>query len=367
MTSKGFHGEMMTRILGFGTAVPDHAIDQEAALRFMKALHLFDDGPASRRLERRLNIIYRRSGIERRYSCCPEYALGEAGRLPSGWGLDRRMERYKSEVAHLARQAALNALENSQSDPGEITHILFATCTGFVAPGPDLAVAGALGLSPDIRRVQIGFMGCQAALHGLQVANAFCDSDRTARVLLICAELCTLHFRETVDDETLIANCLFGDGAAAAVLAGDDCDRGFLSISGFSSRVFPDSADLLTWRIGDSSFIMGLDLSTPRAISKSLPAFARNLGAADGDPNNWAVHPGGPAILEATERAANFPPGALRVSREILRDYGNMSSPTTLFVLDRVAAGMKPGEEGVAMAFGPGLSVEAMRFAYCGT
>ena len=362
-----------TLLLGVGTALPRYRIAQNEAASFMKRVHLEgsvqERSPAQeRQLERRIDYLYRRSGIESRYTCCPEFTDGAAVSA-ARMTLVERMQRYEREVVPQATSASEAALARSGLAAAQITHLVFATCTGFVVPGPDQQVAGALGLGRDLRRVQIGFMGCQAALHGLQVADAFCRSDPAARVLLVCAELCSLHFRDSVADQDLVANCLFGDGAAAAILVPDSAGVGAgdhlpLQIRGFESRLLPDSADFLTWRIDDDAFSMGLDPGTPRVLAKSLPAFVAQWSAAlPHDGLHWAVHPGGPAILNAVEEALRMSPQALENSRQVLRSFGNMSSPTVLFVLERTLAQMVPGQSGVALSFGPGLSIEGMRFS----
>ncbi len=280
--------------------------------------------------------------------------------------LVERMQRYEREVVPLAARACESALERTATTAAQITHLVFATCTGFVAPGPDQQVARVLGLRADLRRLHIGFMGCQAALHGLQVADAFCRSDPEARVLLVCAELCSLHFRNSDTDEDLVANCLFADGAAAAVLGlesdGTDKDAVPLRIRGFKSCVLEDSADFLTWRIDNAAFSMGLDPGTPRVLAKSLPAFAEQLSPKREENLHWAIHPGGPAILDAAREALRLPAAGVDGSTSVLRDFGNMSSPTVLFVLDHMLPAMEPETTGAALSFGPGLSIEGMRF-----
>ncbi len=358
-----------TLLLGIGTAVPRYRIAQDEAAYFMKRAHLSGAGderrsPQQQRvLERRIDYLYRRSGIESRYSCCPEFADGSAMTV-AHMTLAERMQRYEREVVPLAVRACESALERTATAAAQITHLVFATCTGFVAPGPDQQVARALGLRTDLRRLQIGFMGCQAALHGLQVADAFCRSDPTARVLLVCAELCSLHFRNSDTDEDLVANCLFADGAAAAILGSSaGVDGSHARIRGFESWVLEDSADFLTWRIDNAAFSMGLDPGTPRVLAKSLPAFAQQLLAPEREEHpQWAIHPGGPAILDAAQEALRLPAEMVDGSRSVLRDFGNMSSPTVLFVLERTLCAMEPGGTGAALSFGPGLSIEGMRF-----
>jgi predicted naringenin-chalcone synthase len=343
-----------------GTAVPACCISQDEAYRFMAAC--YPDDPA---LGRRLRYLYRRSQIQFRHSCAVEFGTAPV-HLADKTGTAQRMVQYEKHAVPLAETAARRALEGV-FQAGEITHLIVVTCTGFFAPGPDVALIDRLALPRGVRRLQIGFMGCQAALQGLQVANAICGSDPEAVVLLVCVELCTLHFSRTPTDENLVVNSLFADGAAAAVLSapGRRQGRGCFAIEGFASQVAADTQGMLAWRIGDQGFSMGLDVAVPGLVGREVPGFTAGLLAAGGwtqaEVDFWAVHPGGPAILEAVVTALDLPAGALESARAVLREYGNMSSPTLLFVLDRLLAGA-PAGRGVALAFGPGVSLEGMRW-----
>ncbi|MBI2504473.1 MAG: type III polyketide synthase [Candidatus Latescibacteria bacterium] len=354
MPSKG------TILWSIGTALPAHRISQEQACLFMAACF-----PKDRVLARRLRYLYRRSQIQFRHTCGAEFT-GMPGDLAGEAGTAQRMAVYEKQAAPLAEAAARQALQDL-FQPDEITHLIAVTCTGFFAPGPELVLVERLGLRREVRRLQIGFMGCQAALQGLQMADAICRSDAAAVVLLVCVELCTLHFCRTPTEENLVVNSLFADGAAAALLSapGRRQGRGLCALEGFASYVVPHTPELLSWRIGDQGFRMGLDVAVPRAVGRAVPAFVEGLLAA-GDwvqdqVDFWAVHPGGRAILEAVERALALPGDALEPARAVLREYGNMSSPTLLFVLDRILAQGRPGR-GVALSFGPGLSLEGMRW-----
>lgn len=349
-----------TTLWRIGTAVPAHRISQEQACRFMAACFPGDQG-----LGRRLRYLYRRSQIQFRHTCGAEFTRMPV-ELAGEVGTAQRMAAYEEQAVPLAEAAARQALQ-AVFQPDEVTHLIAVTCTGFFAPGPELALVERLGLRREVRRLQIGFMGCHAALQGLQTADAICRSDAQAVVLLVCVELCTLHFRRTPTEENLVVNSLFADGAAAAVLSapGRRQGRGLCALEGFASYVVPHTPELLSWRIGDQGFRMGLDTGAPKAVGRAVPAFVEGLLAAGGweraQVDFWAVHPGGRAILEAVERALVLPGGALEPARAVLREYGNMSSPTLFFVLDRILAQGTPGR-GVALSFGPGLSLEGMRW-----
>lgn len=346
---------MKTGFWSVGTAVPEYRIEQLQVLDFMR-----DCYTTEQRTNRRLAYIYRRSQIETRYTCCPEFAA--RGRTTAQHFGQRstaeRMALYEEVAGELAVAAAEQALQAAPYGAAEITHLLFVTCTGFVAPGPELTVIEKLGLRHDIRRLQIGFMGCQAALQGLQTADAICRADADARVLLVCVELCTLHFSSDPSEENLVVNSLFGDGAAAMVLASAAAPCRLVR---FASQLLPKRRELISWRIGDSGFRMGLDITAPAALHDGLPAFVDRLlaGCARIEMVCWAVHPGGRAILDVVERSLGLVGDQLKPSRRILRDYGNMSSPTVLFVLQRLMAGGQSGL-GAMLSFGPGLSLEGM-------
>jgi predicted naringenin-chalcone synthase len=216
-----------------------------------------------------------------------------------------------------------------------------------------------------VHRWQIGFMGCQAALQGLQAADAICRADPQAVVLLVCAELCTLHFQRQPNAENLVANSLFADGAAAVILSSavDKTAAPLCGLECFSSYLAPATRELISWRIGDKGFQMGLNLEVPQALGALLPDFIEALlpNGAGARINAWAVHPGGRAILDTVQRVLGLEEAHLSASRAVLRQYGNMSSPTVLFVLDRLLA-EQPQADGVALSFGPGLSLEGMRW-----
>ncbi|MFC1661923.1 type III polyketide synthase, partial [Gemmatimonadota bacterium] len=241
------------------------------------------------------------------------------------------------------------------------------SCTGFFAPGLDTALVDILGLPPTVERTHVGFMGCHGALNGMRVASSFAGADPGAQVLLSSVELCTLHMSYVWDPDTLVANSLFGDGAAALVGVGDSVpseNRGWCLAASGTCRL-PDSDDAMSWRIGDHGFRMTLSPSVPDIIGAHLRGWigewlgAQGLGMAD--VSTWAVHPGGPRILKAVGEALDLLPDSQTVSRGVLSEFGNMSSATILFILDRLRRQNAP-RPCVAVAFGPGLVVEAALF-----
>lgn len=320
--------------------------------------------PEARRLFARMT---RRAGIDHRYSVLPASFGGGSPTAPGGFYADDPLPGTAARMAIYAQAApelALAAVDRlaAQASLAGVTHLVVASCTGFVAPGLDQIVARRLGLPGSVERLLIGFMGCYAAIAALRSARHIVRSEPAARVLVIACELSTLHLQDSADPESLLAQLQFGDGAAAALVTADPC--GFALGAPFAATL-PDSAELIRWTITDRGFAMTLSGAVPRRIATALadPDFAatvtagRHPSAVDG----WAVHAGGRSILDAVEGAFALPAEALAAARGVLADHGNMSSATLLFTLARMLAGPPVGQ-GVALAFGPGLAAEGIGF-----
>jgi predicted naringenin-chalcone synthase len=353
-------------LLSIGTALPEHGIEQARAAGFVHSISERTDERSRRRIE----ALFRRSRIDRRHSVL----LGAGGDLTEagaffardeGWpGTEARMRIYAAQAPPLAARAARRALEAADLEPDRVTHLVTVSCTGFAAPGVDVELLERLELGRDVARTHVGFMGCHGGLNGLRLARAFAAADPAARVLVCAVELCSLHLAREASEGALVANTLFADGAAAALLGGRERPGGW-SLAASGSRLFGDSRDAMIWRVGDHGFRMTLSATVPERIGEELAPFLADWlaqsGLEPGDVRSWAVHPGGPRIVEAVEEALGLPPEAAVVSREVLREHGNMSSPTLLFILDRLRrAGA--GRPCVALGFGPGLMVEAALF-----
>ena len=360
---------MSLEITGLGTAVPDHAIRQRDAASL--AVQLANAGPGR---ERALAALYRRSGIESRGSVlldepgagpfAQEFFPPAATETAGGPTTGERMARYALEAGRLAAAAARAGLNAAATDPSAVTHLVTCSCTGFANPGVDIELVSTLGLSPQVARLHVGFMGCHGAFNALRAAAAFATADPQAVVLTTCVELCSLHFQYGDCDDHIVANSLFADGAAAAVATGGRAGRpatGPWRLLGQSSELLPGSSGDMGWLIGDSGFEMTLSPRVPELVAERLrPVVDRGLAACGltaADVASWAVHPGGPRILAGVEQALGLPAEALAVSRSVLASHGNMSSATILFILDRLAREAPPGPC-VALAFGPGLTVE---------
>lgn len=359
-------------IQGIGTATPEYSVDQSEAVEIAKAF--MGNGRGD---EKTLATLFRMTRVEKRHSVLLEApGNGEARQTfypPAAGPYDRgptteaRMRRYAEHAPELATAAARKALQESALEADQVTHIITISCTGFESPGIDVALIKRLGLSPSVERVQVGFMGCHGALNGLRVAQAFVESDPQACVLLCAVELCSLHYQYGWDPQQMVANSLFADGAAAMVATGEWLTRGECwRVIGCGSHLMPDSEDSMTWRIGDHGFQMTLSPQVPDLIRQHLrpwlSAWLESNGYYLNDIGSWAIHPGGPRIVRVVVDALNVPPEAASGSNEILATYGNMSSPTVLFVLQRLqqTASARPC---VAMGFGPGLVVETTLFA----
>jgi predicted naringenin-chalcone synthase len=319
------------------------------------------------RMRRLFARMAERSGIAHRFSTL------QPAEQPGSRTLDRdgfyrrgdfpgsaaRMARYEQAALPLAL-AAVDRLGGAAS-LGDVTHLVVTSCTGFYAPGLDLQLTRALGLSPSVERTLVGFMGCYAAFNALKLARHIVRSEPHARVLLVNLELCTLHLQETANLEQVLSFLVFADGCAATLVSADPVG---LCLDRFHAELLPETEPLITWRIGDVGFDMVLSGQVPGAIGTGLARSAPQIldSAGSEPPELWAVHPGGRSVLDAVQGALELPPEALADSRAVLREFGNMSSATILFVLDRIMRTARRGASGIAMGFGPGLVAETLRF-----
>ncbi|MAM60223.1 type III polyketide synthase [Maritimibacter sp. UBA3975] len=273
-----------------------------------------------------------------------------------------RMKRYSREAPLLVDRALADLAKRAGGGWAEgLTHLVICTCTGFAAPGLDHHLVNAHGIPSTVERTLIGFMGCNAAINGYKTARHIVISDPSAKVLVLNVELCGLHFQENAPLQTALMFMLFADGAAAALVSAEP--TGF-ELEAFRSDMLPDSRDHITWDIGDDGFDMWLSGRVPRTIFKNLPGHFETLAAAAGrDIDLWAIHPGGRTIIDAVEASLSLTPADVACSRGVLNDFGNMSSATLPFVLQRMLSQPRAGRTGVAIGFGPGVSVESMVFS----
>ena len=353
-----------------GTALPPNDV-HEAFVDFVGTLIT----------DRREQVIFRRlvgrSAIEHRWSFFTPVkdkegftADAEGFYRPGAFPTTaRRMAQFAATAPGLAEQA-IAGLGLSATELAGITHLVVASCTGMVAPGIDQILVQRLGLNPSVERTHVGFMGCYAAVNSLRLAHHFVRSDPAARVLVVNLELCSLHFQETEQLESLLAMLLFGDGCSAALVS---ADAQGIALVDFRAATIADSAEAITWGVGDQGFDMVLSGQVPAILQRALtgPTGADLLhGRSPDDYGVWAVHGGGRAILDAVESGLGLGQDALNLSRDVLRECGNMSSATIMFVLQRIMAdigsSVPRGAPGFAVAFGPGLAAETFRFETVG-
>jgi predicted naringenin-chalcone synthase len=329
--------------------------------------------PAQRRWLRRL---YELSGIETRHSCLIDAtALALDSRFAPGCMLtetpttSERMAIYQHEAVQLgvsAAECALDALQRPDA-ANSVTHLIVVSCTGFFAPGLDLAIARRLGLRSSVQRTLIGFMGCAAAFNGLRLAAQIVGGQPEAQVLVVCVELCTLHLQPGSDRVALTVASLFADGAAACVVSASGQGGDMLLLNRMHSQVQPDTEDAMAWQIGDRGFVMHLSPDVPRHVGTLASVALASLLAGQPTPTFWAIHPGGRAIVDRLAELLQLSSAQTAASYSVLRRYGNMSSPTILFVLrellDQLRTSTSP-VDGVAIAFGPGLVTEMASLTY---
>jgi alpha-pyrone synthase len=342
-----------------GTAVPKHDV-HPAFIRWAEG-RLRD--PRSRALFARMAA---RSGIEHRWSVLPPAPYGDSPVDPGGFyhgplpTTGARMDIYAQAAPRLALEA-IGKLNGAVSS-GEITHLIVASCTGFVAPGIDQIIAAELGLGGDVERTLVGFMGCYAAVSSLRLAHHIVRSEPEARVLVVTVELSSLHLQYEEDVERLLAALQFGDGASASLVTAEP--TGFALSRPFAATL-PESRELIRWRVGDHGFVMDLSGEVPGRIGEALrDSSVREAMLGNESPrafDAWAVHAGGRSVLDAVEHGLDLPPQALEESRQVLSRFGNMSSSTLPFVLERLLADGKR-RRGIALAFGPGLAAEGFHF-----
>jgi len=363
---------MSFRVYGIGTSSPPCSISQEHAVGLARAY-----GCTSDEQQRQLKALYRLTRVKTRHSVVLESdsrdgiprrsffpaMQNDADRGPT---TAERMARYEKDAPPLAARAARAALADAGLEAGAVTHVVTVSCTGFAAPNFDVGLIRDLGLRRTVARTHVGFMGCHGALNGLRVAKAYADSIPDACVLVCSVELCSLHYQYGWNGDWLVANAIFADGAAAIVGGGQPrspSDEWMLSASGAS--LLEDSAELMAWRIGNHGFEMSLSARVPGVIERELRPWLDGWLASQGTPvdqiASWALHPGGPRILEACAQAIGIKREDYAVSQEVLGEFGNMSSPTIIFILDRLRRRHAP-RPCLAIGFGPGLAVEAALF-----
>ena len=354
----------MSKIVSIGTAVPAYCHQQMDILGFMQRVYAGSEAD-----KRRLRFLYQQSGISQRFSVIPDYTrhihewkfYPQTENLEPFPSLEQRMVMYHKHAPLLSVDAARNCLHNV-AHHHEITHLITVSCTGMSAPGLDLQVMELMELEKNIFRTSINFMGCYAAVHALKLADALCIADPKAKVLIVCTELCTIHFQREGTIDNMTSSLLFGDGAAAALVCSDEMKYGGFHLSGFHSEVIPKGKRDMAWELSSSGFLMTLSGYVPELIQEDFKTVVdRSLGKLNlrrEDIVDWCIHPGGKKILEAIEQSLCINKTELLPSYKVLNDFGNMSSASILFVLKEIQENKPKGKNIFAAAFGPGLTVE---------
>lgn len=363
--------ELMSHILGIGTAVPACHFSQSDSPQI--AEHYFHGDERHRRL---LPVLYKKTTVNRRYSVTLNASEGDlrtrqelyaplASPDDAGPDTAARMAFFEKHAGNLALQASQQALDRAGIQPDEVTHLVTVSCTGLTAPGFDLELVSKLPLRNETSRTHLGFMGCHGAINGLRVAQAFSRSDPGARVLLCSTELCSLHYQYRADPDQIVANALFADGAAAVVLGQQENSTGPWKLRDCGTGVIADSRELMSWRVGNHGFAMTLSPELPALIQQHLKPWLESwldrYELTLEDIKTWAAHPGGPRILQGIQQALHLTQSDLAASYDVLEKFGNMSSATTLFLISELQS-RNAELPCVAIGFGPGITIEAALF-----
>lgn len=362
---------MAAYITSIGTANPANKYSQEALSDFMcENLRLSD------REQKELRILYRATGIQQRYSVLDDYKRkkGAFTFYPNTIDLEpfpsteNRMKLYREKSVPLCIEAIVDCM-NGESDFSQFTHIITVSCTGMYAPGLDVDLIKALGMDPGINRISLNFMGCYAAMPALKMAKQYCQTAANARVLIVSVELCSLHLQKNKTEDNLLANSLFSDGAAAVIVTAESPSSGYLEIVESNSFLSINGKNDMAWQIGDFGFQMALTSYVPKIIESGIKELTDRLLKISGfemaDMDAFAIHPGGKKILESIEKELGITKDDNRHAYEVLKNYGNMSSPTILFVLKKYmeeTEGNRIDQKILSFAFGPGLTMESMIF-----
>lgn len=332
-------------------------------LSFMQQVYALDEAEA-----RKLKFLYSKSGIDQRYSVLPDYSrpatewkfYSPTENLEPFPSLETRMAVYNKQAPLLSVDAIRDCLSHAHHHKS-ITHLITVSCTGMSAPGLDLQVMELMDFDKTIFRTSVNFMGCYAAIHALKIADAICKTDKAAQVLIVCTELCTLHFQREPTMDNMASSLLFGDGAAAALVVHNEADMNGLVVDSFYSEINPKGRRDMAWELSSSGFLMTLSGYVPELIEEDFASIVERAlekeGIAIQDISHWCIHPGGKRILQAIYKSLHFTNGQLQCSYDVLKEFGNLSSASILFVLKKLMH-QKNLRRLFGAAFGPGLTVE---------
>jgi alpha-pyrone synthase len=363
-------------ITSIGIAVPEIKVSQLQVASLMTETLEMEEMESVR-----LSALYRATGIQNRHTVMDDYSRknGDFDFFPNTAGMEPfptigpRMRLYEKFALKLALKAVADCLNPVKLDLKKITHVITVSCTGLYAPGLDIELVEKLKLDDSVQRTCINFMGCYAAFNALKVADWACKANENAKVLIVCVELCSLHFLKNKNPDQMVSNALFGDGAAAVLVEAKKQGEGTsLSMESFYCSLALDGKNDMAWHITDHGFEMTLSSYVPEMIKggvkKLTDKLLKNLNMKLSSIDYFAIHPGGRRILEAIEDELGVSKNDNRYAYDILRNYGNMSSPTVLFVLQSILKELKETDHGkniLSFAFGPGLTLESMLLKVC--
>lgn len=366
----------MSYILNISTAVPDFKLEENELVAFYSKAISSDD---PERFSQKLSFLNRKTRIRSRYSCISDFK-GEEMELFVGGNylqpVEARMEMYRKKIKPLATKVIDKLFSECSAGPADVTHLITVSCTGLMAPGLEFYLAEHYGFE-QIEKTGINFLGCYAAIKALKHAHYIAQANPEACILIVSAELCSLHFNPSAVDEDIIANLLFADGAAAVMMTGDKNPHAknkiVLKIDDMSTAFIPDTADLMTWNITSTAFKMFLSADVVTAIKSNIHEVVDNfLGNNKPQIDYWAIHPGGVKIIDAVRESLHLDNSHVEDSMHVLENYGNMSSPTILFILSSIFEKINAGEFDTSKkifscAFGPGLNVELLSLSSVNT
>lgn len=351
----------MANIISIGTALPAHCHPQDDILKFMQKAYMLDKSDA-----RKLAFLYKHSEIQKRYSVLDDFSKSEfewnflkPDYTPS---LDDRMLLFQKYALPLSVNSIRNSIEGF-IETSQITHLITVSCTGMSAPGLDLQIAESLNLKSNIYRTSVNFMGCYAAIHALKMAQMICHASADANVIIVCTELCTIHFQQTYTLDNAASSLLFGDGSAAVLISNKITSPNSLTLKSFYSEVCYRGKEDMSWQLSNNGFLMKLSSYIPQFIEEDISGLVnkalQNSHLKKDKITHWCIHPGGKKILEVIKSQLALNAEDLACSKKVLSEYGNMSSPTILFVLKEIMKNFHNKPANVfGVAFGPGLTME---------
>lgn len=351
----------MANIISIGTALPEHSHPQNEIVKFMQKVYMLDENDA-----RKLAFLYKHSEIQNRYSVINDFAKPESKldffKPDYSPLLDDRMKLFQQFAPTLSIAAIRNTIEGF-IDAGQITHLITVSCTGMSAPGLDLQIAEALQLKTNLFRTSVNFMGCYAAIHALKMAQMICDSSANANVVIVCTELCTIHFQQQYTLDNAASSLLFGDGSAAVLVSNTITSPNSLTLKSFYSEICYKGKEDMSWQLSNNGFLMKLSAYIPQLIHEDIAELVnkalQHCQVKKDEITHWCIHPGGKKILEVIKQQLLLDVEDLSCSRKVLSEYGNMSSPTILFVLKEIMQGLQNKPANIfGVAFGPGLTME---------